>query len=210
MRRSANQIRSVQPQRKLQVKIFRYLLNDLFIRWFRKSSTSGPIEGQEEGREGKGKKRPAAKKQPKIANVRLQGVDEQFHLPLPGKQQSGAQQLFADLVFCVFDCDFTFGKRLKVAEFPQLSSLSTTPSVLTSPGVDDLPRASNFIEEKVRVYTRKELIEMIRFEGGTVEASATSPACRVVASSVGKRSLQLTHLIQEQSRVRIVFITLSI
>ena len=103
-------------------------------------------------------------------------------------------------MFCVFDCDFTFGRTLKICSFPRLRCSHTAP---TDEGLPtQRPGLGEEADDKVRVYQRRELIDMILAEGGGVVATATSPEVRVVASSLARRSLQLDNLVKAKATVR--------
>ena len=111
--------------------------------------------------------------------------------------------IFRGWVFCVFDCDFTFGRRLKICSFPRLR-LRCSHTAPTDEGLPTQRPGLGLGEEgddKVRVYQRRELIDMILAEGGSVVATATSPEVRVVASSLARRSLQLDNLVKAKATV---------
>jgi len=128
-----------------------------------------------------------------------QGQDEQLHVALQRAGRGPTGHIFRGWVFCVFDCDFTFGRRLKICSFPRLRCSHTAP---TDEGLPtQRPGLGEEADDKVRVYQRRELIDMILSEGGSVVATATSPEVRVVASSLARRSLQLDNLIKAKSSV---------
>ena len=101
----------------------------------------------------------------------------------------------------MFDCDFTFGRRLKICSFPRLRYSHTAPTDEGLPTQRPGLGLGEEADDKVRVYQRRELIDMILAEGGGVVATATSPEVRVVASSLARRSLQLDNLVKAKATV---------
>jgi len=169
-----------------------------------RKTTAGVAAPEPDGRVGEAadkKKRGSGgnKRQPKPSQrVRLGGVEDQFRVSTNQTMATG--RIFEGSIFCVFECDFVYGKKLKVLDFPFLSSAqgsSSRDAFPLSPTAD----YETLADSGGRKYSRKELIEMIRSQGGEVEASPMSPDCQIVASFTGKRSLQLVNLIQDQSMV---------
>ena len=197
----------------------------LYLPCHRKSTASTAEEGRDPdpaaSKGGAGKKRPAKKSAaaPTAQRIRVQvqqalspsrlspspspsspqGQDEQLHVALQRAGRGPTGHIFRGWVFCVFDCDFTFGRRLKICSFPRLRCSHTAP---TDEGLPtQRPGLGEEADDKVRVYQRRELIDMILAEGGSVVATATSPEVRVVASSLARRSLQLDNLVKAKATV---------